>query len=204
MKCSRTTAATTALLAAAAVLVAGCLGKKDYDEVRYYRSVQREPGGTTSGVGEITRKQAATQEHWRFYISGGRAERMEHYNAAGELASEVRLGFDAEGRVADERTYSPDKRLLTKLEIAYDDTGRVTGFKHYTAEAGLIEERSWRYDSRDRLAEVRVNGRGGILRWRDEFVYDARQPAKWLGVRRYDRTGKLLEQFRAQDYTFWE
>ena len=209
MKCSGTIPTALALLSAAAlvaavVLTAGCLGKKDHDEIRYYRSVQREASGTTCGVGEITRKQAATQEHWRLYITGGRAERMERYDAAGDLDSEVRLGFDAEGRVTQERAYSPDKKLLTKLEIAYDEAGRVTGFKHYTADAGLVEERRWRYDNRDRLAEVRVSGQGGILRWRDEFIYDTRQPAKWLGVKRYGRTGKLIEQIRAEDYTFWE
>jgi len=193
-----------AALLLAAALLGGCLEKKDYDEIRYYRTVQRDSSGITRGVGEVTRKQAGTQAHWRFYITDGRAERMESYDETTALMSEIRVTFDAKGRVADERTYNPDKKLVTKLAITYDEQGRVSGFKHYTADAGLMEERQWEYDEQGRLKEVRVYSHHGVLRRLDEFVYNKKKPTELLGVRRYGSQREPIEQIPAADYNYWE
>ncbi len=53
-------------------------------------------------------------------------------------------------------------------------------------------------------AAVLLCGHSGILRWGDEFIYDPRMPTKRLGVRRSNRERQLIEQIRAEDYTFWE
>lgn len=190
----------TAVLAAA--LVVGCLEKKDHDEIRYYRAVQRALDGSNRGVEEITRKQADTEAHWRFYLSRGRAERLECYDAAGALVREVRLSYDERGRLAKERTYLPNRQLESELVVTYDAQGRVNGYKYYTEEAGLKEQREWQYDEQGRLSEVFVYGHGGVLRWKDELVYDRKDEAKLLGVNRYDSRHKLVEQIPAKDYTF--
>jgi YD repeat-containing protein len=190
----------TAMLAAA--LLAGCLEKKDYDEIRYFRSIRRGMDGSSRGVGEITRKQADTEAHWRFYLRQRRVERLESYDAAGALVREVRLSYDEQGRVSEERTYLPDRQLESKLAIAYDAQGRVSGYKYYTEEAGFKEERQWQYDQQGRLSEVLVYGHGGILRWKDQLVYDRQEPSKLLGVNRYDSKHALVEQIAAKDYTF--
>jgi hypothetical protein len=200
MKCYALFASLTAVLAAA--LVAGCLEKKDYDEIRYYRAIRRALDGSSRGVDEITRRQADTEAHWRFYLAQGRAKRMECYDEAGALVREVRVGFDEQGRVAEERTYPPDRKLESKLVITYDGQGRVSGYKYYTEEAGFKEERQWHYDEQGRPSEVLVYGHGGVLRWKDRFVYDPKDSSKLLGVNRYDGNQNLVEQIAAKDYTF--
>jgi hypothetical protein len=186
----------------AVALAGGCLEKKDYDEIRYYRSIRRAADGSSRGVAEITRKEAATEGHWRFYLRRGRTERMECYDATGALTREVRVGFDEQGRVAEERTYSPDRKLDSKLAITYDEQGRVSGYKFFTADAGFKEERQWRYDEQGRLSDVLVYGPQGVLRWKDQFVYDRKDPSKLLGVNRYDGKHALIEQIPVKDYTF--
>jgi len=200
MKHHATWVAVAAVLAAA--LLAGCIEDKDYDELTYYRTVRRDPDGVIRGVSELTRRQAGTRSHWRLFITDGRAERMESYNKGGRLTSELRIGFDAAGHVSEERTYGPDKKLRSKLVIEYDAQDRITGFKQYSAEAGLKEERRWQYDTRGRLSEVRVIGRGGILRWHDKFFYDRKQPDTLLRVDRYDGNFKLIERIAGSKYTF--
>jgi len=210
----RVPAAVAAALAAGVLfggcLLGGCLEKKDYDEVRYYQAVRREPSGATRGVGEITRKQATTQEHWRFYLTRGRAERMALHDNTGALVSEVRVDFDPKGRVVEERTYTPDAQkastltIESRLTITYDEQDRVVGFQQFSADAGLNEERQWEYDERGRLKEVRVYGHHGRLRWRDAFVYDREDPAKLRVVRRYDGKRRLVNQIPPKDYNFWE
>jgi len=202
MKRFRVVPVIVSLLAAACA--GGCLEKKDYDEIRYYRFVRRHSNGATGGVEEITRKQAATQAHWRFYITDGRAERMEAYNDSVRLASETRVTFDPQGRVIEERVYDPDKRLTTKLVIEYDERGRVSGFKHYTVDAGLREERQWEHDTLGRLKEVRIYGHGGVLIRVDRFVYDKKNPSKLVGVKRYGSQHTLMEEIPAEEYDFWE
>lgn len=210
MKLSGRVPAAVAAALVAGVLLGGCLEKKDYDEVRYYRAVRREPSGATRGVGEITRKQATTQEHWRFYLTRGCAERMALHDNTGALVSEVRADFDPKGRVVEERTYTPDERkqstltIESRLTLTYDERDRVIGFQQFSADAGLNEERQWEYDERGRLKEARVYGHHGRLRWRDKFVYDRDDPATLRLVRRYDGKHRLVSQIPPKDYNFWE
>ncbi len=53
-------------------------------------------------------------------------------------------------------------------------------------------------------AAVFLCGHSGILRWGNEFIYDPRMPTKRLGVGRSNHERQLVEQIRAEDYTFWE
>jgi len=198
---------TAALLIAAFVALThagGCLGKKPHEQVEYFRAAGRSAAGLKQGEGPITRKQAGTQEHWRVYTQDGRTTRLTHHDGAGALIEEVRIVYSAGGRVAEENTRGPDGQLEESLAFSYDEQGRMIGTSRRTAAAGLREQRHWTYDDQGRLKELRAYGPGGVLLWRDEFVYDPKNPAKWLRVRRFNKDDTPPQEIPAGGYSFWD
>jgi len=200
--------AATVLWLVAAMLAlacsAGCLGRKSREEVQYYRRVVRSPEGPRRGEGQITRKQARTQAHWRVTVQDGRPVKLARHNGSGALVEEIRIVYGAGGRVTEENTHGPDGRLVESLALSYDDSGRLDGTSRRTAAAGLQEQRRWTYDEQGRIKELRAFGASGVRLWRDEFVYDPEHPAKWLGVRRFVQDDAPPESIAAANYSLWD
>jgi YD repeat-containing protein len=182
----------------------GCLGRKSRENVQYYRGVVRSADGLRRGEGLITRKQADTQEHWRVTTLEGRTVKLARHDVSGALVEEIRIIYGAGGRVAEENTHSPDGRLEESLAFAYDDKGRLIGYSRRTAVAGLREQRRWSYDEQGRLKELRAFGPSGVAVWRDEFAYDPKDPAKWLGVKRFASDNAPPELIPADRYSLWD
>ena len=188
------TAALAIALAAAGLAVllgnrqqdtAGTIRMPDSSGKAYYGDY-RLNNGLPEGTGELTKEEAAGQQHCEIEVrngtttltvrdAGGRMTEKRSYNAAGNLiladgvVAIQQWRYDSNGKKTEYRGL--DKEENIRLQIRYNSGGKAEEERHYKADGSLKPDDEgravfrWLYDRNGKLSECKCYDEG------EELVY---------------------------------